>query len=525
MAEKPLFLRAYEHRAPFAKRRLGLLLLVAFLIVPMLPSAFTPASAASYAFLSHTFTTCGATGKSGPTLTNCTSAYNTTWDDNTANFNVSAGIQLWTVPVSGLYQFNVAGARGGGSAPGAGRIVTGRVLLTEGDVLKIIVGQEGIVGTGNAATGGGGGGSFVATSTNTPMFVAGGGGGSAESYAGVAGSTTTCGTSGAGSGAAAGCDGAGGSPYRFAGGGAGFTSNGTTKLHTSEASIPQSFVNGGVGGGGGLNSSTSGGHGGFGGGAGSCVCSTGGGGGGGGYGGGGAGGPSDWGAYGGGGGGGSFVTASATSVNTNVGTQAGAGYVTVAIVAPVVTSFTASASTPTNVSSITYTVNFSESVTGFTAADLSVSGTSSPWTISGFTGSGSGPYTFVASSAGPTTGSLVIGGRSMGGRICSMVAAGVPDIDGEKPLPVRGLVLVSYPLHPPGKPDNLRVEHLPRLTVPCLFVHGTKDDFGSPDELQRWTATIPGAVTHHFVENGRHDLKNKDGLIAEVITDWLSSLR
>lgn len=124
-----------------------------------------------------------------------------------------------------------------------------------------------------------------------------------------------------------------------------------------------------------------------------------------------------------------------------------------------------------------------------------------------------------------TTGSLVIGGRSMGGRICSMVAAGVPDIDGEKPLPVRGLVLVSYPLHPPGKPDNLRVEHLPRLTVPCLFVHGTKDDFGSPDELQRWTATIPGAVTHHFVENGRHDLKNKDGLIAEVIADWLSSLR
>jgi predicted alpha/beta-hydrolase family hydrolase len=122
------------------------------------------------------------------------------------------------------------------------------------------------------------------------------------------------------------------------------------------------------------------------------------------------------------------------------------------------------------------------------------------------------------------TAGLVLGGRSMGGRICSMVAAGVPDIDGEPAMPVRGLVLVSYPLHPPGKPENLRVEHLPRITVPCLFVHGTKDDFGSPDELRHWTSTIPGAVTHHFIENGRHDLKNKDRIIADVIADWMSSL-
>ncbi|MFZ9443024.1 MAG: alpha/beta family hydrolase [Ilumatobacteraceae bacterium] len=129
-----------------------------------------------------------------------------------------------------------------------------------------------------------------------------------------------------------------------------------------------------------------------------------------------------------------------------------------------------------------------------------------------------------AAEHGTTTGRLVLGGRSMGGRICSMVAAGVPDIDGEDALPVRGLVLVSYPLHPPAKPENLRVEHLPRITVPCLFVHGTKDDFGSPDELQRWTATIPSAVTHHFIENGRHELKNKDAMIADIIADWLSSL-
>ena len=79
--------------------------------------------------------------------------------------------------------------------------------------------------------------------------------------------------------------------------------------------------------------------------------------------------------------------------------------------------------------------------------------------------------------------------------------------DAEDPLPARGLVLISYPLHPPGKPDTLRVEHLPRLRVPCLFIHGTRDPFGSPDELQQWTATIPGRVTHHWIDGEGHDLK------------------
>ena len=66
---------------------------------------------------------------------------------------------------------------------------------------------------------------------------------------------------------------------------------------------------------------------------------------------------------------------------------------------------------------------------------------------------------------------LALGGRSMGGRICSMTVA-----DG---LPAAGLVLISYPLHPPGKPDQLRVEHLPRIEVPCLFISGTSDAFGA----------------------------------------------
>jgi predicted alpha/beta-hydrolase family hydrolase len=113
---------------------------------------------------------------------------------------------------------------------------------------------------------------------------------------------------------------------------------------------------------------------------------------------------------------------------------------------------------------------------------------------------------------------LVLGGRSMGGRMCSMaVAAGlVPN--------AVGLVLISYPLHPPGKPDKLRVEHLVDLRVPCLFVHGTKDTFGSQAELEAWTATIPDAadvVTHVWIEGKGHDLKRSDEQIAAAVADWL----
>ncbi|MGZ4672745.1 MAG: alpha/beta hydrolase family protein [Ilumatobacteraceae bacterium] len=116
-------------------------------------------------------------------------------------------------------------------------------------------------------------------------------------------------------------------------------------------------------------------------------------------------------------------------------------------------------------------------------------------------------------------GGLVLGGRSMGGRMCSMVVADVDD-----PLPAVGLVLISYPLHPPGKPDSLRVEHLPRLTVPCLFIHGTRDAFGTPEQLLQWTATIPGKVTHHWIEGRAHDLKGCDAVIAATVATWISAL-
>ena len=114
---------------------------------------------------------------------------------------------------------------------------------------------------------------------------------------------------------------------------------------------------------------------------------------------------------------------------------------------------------------------------------------------------------------------LVLGGRSMGGRICSMVVG-----DEANPLPPKGLVLICYPLHPPGKPDRLRVEHFPRLTVPCLFISGTKDAFGTPDELSEWTATIPGPVTHEWMVGKGHDLKGCDDRIAALVAAWLPSL-
>jgi predicted alpha/beta-hydrolase family hydrolase len=117
---------------------------------------------------------------------------------------------------------------------------------------------------------------------------------------------------------------------------------------------------------------------------------------------------------------------------------------------------------------------------------------------------------------------VVVGGRSMGGRMCSMVAAGA---DGESvPNSIAGVVAISYPLHPPGRPDNLRVEHLRGITVPCLFVHGTRDPFGSPAELEKWTDTIPGRVSHHWIEGGGHDLKGADAAVAATVADWLTAL-
>jgi predicted alpha/beta-hydrolase family hydrolase len=92
---------------------------------------------------------------------------------------------------------------------------------------------------------------------------------------------------------------------------------------------------------------------------------------------------------------------------------------------------------------------------------------------------------------------LFAGGRSMGGRIASQVAA----VD---PLGLRGLVLLGYPLHPPGKPAQLRVSHFPKVALPALFVQGTRDPFGGPDELAPHVASLAGPVAVHAVSGGDH---------------------
>jgi predicted alpha/beta-hydrolase family hydrolase len=122
----------------------------------------------------------------------------------------------------------------------------------------------------------------------------------------------------------------------------------------------------------------------------------------------------------------------------------------------------------------------------------------------------------LADRTGLAPGRLVLGGRSMGGRICSMAVA-----DG---LPALGLALVSYPLHPPGRPERLRVAHLDRLHVPCLFLSGTRDAFGTPTELEEATAVIPGPVTHVWLDGKDHSLRGCDDRVAAAVAAWLAEL-
>jgi hypothetical protein len=96
---------------------------------------------------------------------------------------------------------------------------------------------------------------------------------------------------------------------------------------------------------------------------------------------------------------------------------------------------------------------------------------------------------------------LFIGGKSMGGRIATQVAAADPE------LRVSGLVLLGYPLHPPGKPAERRDKHLPAIRRPMLFVQGTRDAFGTPDELAPALASVQPAPTVHVVDKGDHSFK------------------
>jgi predicted alpha/beta-hydrolase family hydrolase len=96
---------------------------------------------------------------------------------------------------------------------------------------------------------------------------------------------------------------------------------------------------------------------------------------------------------------------------------------------------------------------------------------------------------------------LFIGGKSMGGRIATQVAAADPE------LRLSGLVLLGYPLHPPGRPAERRDKHLPAIGRPMLFVQGTRDAFGTPNELAPILDAITPAPAVHAVAQGDHSFK------------------
>jgi hypothetical protein len=126
---------------------------------------------------------------------------------------------------------------------------------------------------------------------------------------------------------------------------------------------------------------------------------------------------------------------------------------------------------------------------------------------------------------------LCIGGKSMGGRIASHLGAE----DGEaRDRVIAGLVFLGYPLHPPGKPQQLRAAHLEKIRAPMLFVQGSRDPFGSPAELAPILESLPAPATMHVVENGDHSLatsRSKSAAaeqvyetIQDTIVGWMKEL-
>ena len=135
----------------------------------------------------------------------------------------------------------------------------------------------------------------------------------------------------------------------------------------------------------------------------------------------------------------------------------------------------------------------------------------------------------LARRTGLPTERLVLGGRSMGGRFCSMVVADEVD-----PVAALGLLPLGYPLHPAGKPERRRDEHFPRISCPVLFVSGTRDALAPQAELTAAARSIPGAVTFHWLETADHGFRplKASGLtaldvlgeVAETCVTWVRAL-
>jgi hypothetical protein len=113
-------------------------------------------------------------------------------------------------------------------------------------------------------------------------------------------------------------------------------------------------------------------------------------------------------------------------------------------------------------------------------------------------------------------GRIFLGGHSYGGRMASMLVAQEPSV-------AEGLLLLSYPLHPPGKPLQLRTAHFPRLHTRALFAHGTRDPFGSVEEMQTALALIPGSSKLVVVEGAGHELltkSNRERLLEMTVAEF-----
>jgi predicted alpha/beta-hydrolase family hydrolase len=136
----------------------------------------------------------------------------------------------------------------------------------------------------------------------------------------------------------------------------------------------------------------------------------------------------------------------------------------------------------------------------------------------------------LAKRAGLPAERLVLGGRSMGGRYCSLIVG-----DDEVPVPALGLLLLGYPLHPAGQLDRLRVEHFPRIRVPCLFISGTRDTLAGRPALTKAVKKIKGPVDLHWLDSADHGyrplkasgrtLPDVNAEVAEVSVDWVTKLQ
>ena len=124
----------------------------------------------------------------------------------------------------------------------------------------------------------------------------------------------------------------------------------------------------------------------------------------------------------------------------------------------------------------------------------------------------------IAAMRRETAGPVYLGGHSYGGRQASMLAAAEPGV-------AEGLLLLSYPLHPPERPDVMRTAHLPQLRTPALFVHGTSDGFGSIAEIDEARRLVPARTELLAVANAGHELlagKNRAELAGQVAKAFLT---